>query len=190
MEIGKKITDEDFLLLCKEFDIEEKLIKTVINVETVGYGFYKKDKKIPIVRFENHIFDKLTKSKYRKSNPELTTPYWIKNYNLKGVSEYDRLNKAFELDEKCALLSTSWGLAQIMGFNYKLCGYRTIEDFCRAMFTSEYLQLKAMLTYLTETNIINNLKQKDWITFAKLYNGKNYEENKYPEKMKSYYFNN
>ena len=37
------------------------------------------------------------------------------------------------IDEECALLATSWGIYQIMGFNYSVAGYRDVEDFVTAM---------------------------------------------------------
>lgn len=45
-------------------------------------------------------------------------PKWDKSKYLGGVHEYKRLELAQEIDEECALKSASWGIGQIMGFNF------------------------------------------------------------------------
>ena len=86
------------------------------------------------------------------------------------------------------MLATSWGLGQIMGFNYKLAGWPTIKSFVQAMYESEKCQLLAVCRFIKSNNTMYNaLRNKDWATFARLYNGPSYTVNKYDEKLKNAY---
>ena len=187
-KIGLRLTNNDLLELAKEFDLDINLIKTVKDVESNSKGFID-DTNNPTIRFENHWFDKLTKGKFKKDYPEITVHYKIKNYNKKGLEEVKRFDKAFELAETEACLSTSWGLFQIMGFNYNLCGYDDVYEFIKDMFISEKNQLRAFLNYITETGIIKYLKDLKFETFAFAYNGKDYKSNNYDVKLTTIYNN-
>ena len=52
----------------------------------------------------------------------IDTSKWTKSHYEGGMGEYERLKKALAIHEKAAACSASWGLFQIMGFNYAACG--------------------------------------------------------------------
>lgn len=58
----------------------------------------------------------------QKSYPTICFPKWDKSKYLGGAHEYKRLEIAKKIDEECALKSASWGMFQIMGFNFAYCG--------------------------------------------------------------------
>jgi hypothetical protein len=60
-----------------------------------------------------------------------------------------------------------------MGFNHKVAGFDNVEDFVIAMYESESNQFKAMLNFVKNatTSMVPALKQHDWKTFARSYNG-------------------
>ena len=76
---------------------------------------------------------------------------------------------------------------QVMGFNYKLVGYETPEDFVKAMFLSEYNQIKAGLDYIKNVGLIDEIKTKSWRAFARGYNGAGYAKNNYHVKLQTAY---
>lgn len=92
------------------------------------------------------------------------------------------------LDRKAALLSASYGRYQIMGFNYNLAGYEDVEDYVRDAFISESNHLSAFVRFiLNNKKLSESIKNKDWPTFARYYNGSGYKENKYDLKLESAY---
>lgn len=92
-----------------------------------------------------------------------------------------------KLDEEAALQSASWGLFQIMGFNFKACRFKTVFDFVDAHVESEARQLDAALGFIRSKELVSTLKEKDWARFARVYNGPGYAKNKYDEKLAAAY---
>ena len=84
-------------------------------------------------------------------------------------------------------MSASYGKFQIMGFNYKLAGYKGIEEFVATMNASEDDHLHAFINFVKNKNLVDELQRKDWAGFAKGYNGSGYKENKYDEKLAAAY---
>ena len=91
------------------------------------------------------------------------------------------------LDRAAALQSASWGMFQIMGFNYQACGYSSVESFVEDMFKSESEHLSAFVGFIKKNKLAAALKSKNWATFAAAYNGPGYAENHYDTKMEKAY---
>ena len=87
------------------------------------------------------------------------------------------------LDRNAALMSASRGKFQIMGEHWKKLGYATLQEFINAMYSSEAGQLNAFVRYIKVFGLQKAIQNKDWKTFARLYNGANYAVNKYDVKM-------
>ena len=84
-------------------------------------------------------------------------------------------------------MATSWGKFQIMGFNHKEAGYTTVETFVQDMHKSESKQLSALVKFLKAKKLDAPLASKNWVAFAKGYNGDQYAENKYDTRLKQAY---
>lgn len=56
-------------------------------------------------------------------------PKWEKGHYKGGMGEYDRLEQARKIHPEAADSSASWGMFQIMGFNYAACGKKSVESF-------------------------------------------------------------
>ena len=194
-KMGQVLTQKDFKEIASEFELEEALVRAIFVVEAGGKsGFLKEDPKIPVTLEEGHVFYKYAKAHGKDVEdlcnryPTICYPKWTKLYYKKGLEEYNRYLLAKQVDEEAAMLATSWGLGQIMGFNYKLAGWPTIKSFVQAMYESEKCQLLAVCRFIKSNNTMYNaLRNKDWATFARLYNGPSYTVNKYDEKLKNAY---
>lgn len=162
----------------------EAAIRAVASVESAGSGFLP-DGRAKIL-FEAHIFSRLTGHKYDNSHPEISSKKWNKKLYSGGAAEYLRLDKAMALSAELACHSASWGKFQIMGFNYKRCGFNDIQDFMFAM-RSEEGQLKAFVGYVKSAQLADELQRRDWAGFASVYNGPAYASNKYDSKMATAY---
>jgi hypothetical protein len=149
-------------------------IWTILGVETSGCG-YLSDRR-PQILYERHIFHRLTNGRF--NDDEISDPN-PGGYGPRGASQYDRLNRAIVKDPSAALQSASWGIGQIMGENFHLAGYSSVEDMVTSMCHSEDNQLAAMASFLLRRNLHIPLRAHDWTTLARAYNGPSYAINRY-----------
>ena len=84
-------------------------------------------------------------------------------------------------------MGTFWGMFQIGGFNYKLCGCESVDEMVRLMSYSELQQLELFATFITNTGMLADLKNKNWSCFARKYNGASYARRGYHTKMAKAY---
>ena len=70
-----------------------------------------------------------------------------------------------------------------MGFNWRVCGFKSLQDFIKAMYRDEASHLAAALGYIKGTGILPALQRQDWPAFAKGYNGPGYAANNYDVKL-------
>lgn len=123
-------------------------------------------------------------------------PYWFNHYEqvriANGVqgqaTEYKAFYEAANIDVESAMLSTSFGLGQIMGFNHKKAGYATVDEMVMAFCRSEEEQLKGTLRFIVNNSaLITACHRKDAETFAYGYNGKNYKKFNYDTRITNAY---
>lgn len=188
-----RLIDEDFIQVAELLGCEPAALKAVQQVETGGRGgFFSPGR--PAILFEGHIF--WTQLKKRGSNPEdyvkgnenILYPKWEKGHYKGGIGEYDRLEQARKINREAADASASWGLFQIMGFNYAACGEESIESFVRSMCESEFKQLLLTANFIKKNSqMLQALQARDWAVFAKCYNGPAYAQNRYDVKLEAAY---
>lgn len=174
-----ELTNEMFKELGKALNIEPAILKALQLVEASGRnGFLNEGR--PQILFEGHIMYK----EFHKKFPERDLGYLCKNYSsvfyprwdktkyMGGIHEYKRLELARTLDEECALKSTSWGIGQIMGFNYQYCECKDVYEFVTKMQESHQSQLDLWFKFFKNYhNCLQLLRDKDWKGFTKIYNG-------------------
>ena len=81
-------------------------------------------------------------------NEDILSHKWKKTHYKGGLGEYTKLEKASHIHHKAALASASWGLFQIMGFNYAACGCKDVDEFHYKMCQSEGTQLDLFVNFL------------------------------------------
>ena len=74
-----------------------------------------------------------------------------------------------------------------MGFHWKSLGYESLQAFINDMYESEAKQLEAMIRFIKVNGLLLALKNKDWVKFARGYNGSGYAKNKYHIKLANAY---
>lgn len=180
------LTEQDYQRAAKRLGCEVAAIKAADEVESKGAGFLPSGE--PKVLFEAHIFDRLTSGRFRRSHPNLSSAKWNKAlYGPAGLHQHKRLQAAVALDREAALQSASYGRFQVMGFNWKVAGYRSLQAFINAMYRSEGDHLDSFVGYVLGRNLADELQRRDWPGFAYGYNGAGYAENKYDEKLAAAY---
>ena len=154
---------------------------TVLSVETHGFG-YLNDRR-PAILFERHIFHKQTAGRFGAAYPAISSP--AAGGYLGSVKEYDRLAQAAALDPHAALMSASWGIGQVMGFNFAAAGFDNVEAMVAAMVESEDSQLEGMAAFVRAQGLNKPLANHDWAGFAKGYNGPDFAKNSYDARLGS-----
>lgn len=180
------ISEQQFIESASRIGCDVAAVKAVAEVESRGGGFDPTG--FPKTLFEGHWFSKLTKGKWDKSHPSLSFPKWTREFYGKGwEAESARLKAASELDRTSALMSASWGMFQIMGFNHAKCGFKTVQQFVNAMCKNEDVQLAAFTEYVINSGLADEMRDKRWKDFARLYNGPGYAANQYDTKLADAY---
>lgn len=187
---ARKATVDEIVAVAKDLEIEPAAFRAVIAVEAAGSGFDAKGR--PKALFERHYFYKHTFSKpdLHKQAVEQGLAYqaWgMKPYPKGSDAVYDEIMRACAIDEHAALLSTSWGLGQIMGSNFKMTGHESVENMVDEACKSETGQLRQMGLFIKNAGLIRPLRFKDWAAFAKGYNGPGYAKNAYDTKLADAY---
>ena len=190
------ITNEMFRNLGEKFSVEPALLKSVAIVECgLDLNGFLADGK-PKILFEGHIFysellkvlPKATVVRISRSHPSICYESWTKQFYLGGMDEYDRYDEAVKVNPECAMLATSWGFPQIMGFNYQYCGCSAVTEFVEKMRESEESQMELWYHFLYNQKLIPILKEQDWETFTRKYNGPG-QVNVYSQKLMNTYNN-
>jgi hypothetical protein len=154
----------------------------VIMVESSGAGF-QPDRR-PKILFERHLFHRATRGRFDARHPDISKPS-AGGYGAAGAHQYDRLDEAIGLDRQSALASASWGLGQVLGSNFAVAGFGSVDDLVDKMVQSERHQLLGMFRFIEGNNLGRHLKNRDWVRFARGYNGPAAERNGYPHKLEA-----
>lgn len=193
--MSKKITDEQIRAIAKSYGIEFAALKAVIQIEASGQGFLPDGK--PKILFEPHIFHRLLTNKNyitirnraKAENPRICYFSWGAYPYGKVSEQHDRLAIASKYDRDTALESCSWGLGQVMGFHWQALGYPTLQAFVNAMYKDEAAQVDCMCRFIEVNDLIDELQRKDWVGFARGYNGAGFAKNQYDRKLAAAYRN-
>jgi len=176
---------------AKENGLSPAAVKAVVKVESNGRGF-QRDGALKIL-FEGHIFWKelkhmnLNPYNFLKGNDDILFKSFTRKYYAPSL-QYGRLEKAKKINRESALKSASYGMFQVMGFNYKLSGFETVDAFIEYIEVSEENQLEAFFNFIKNRGgCFEALKAKDWAKFARIYNGPAYKINQYDKKLDKNY---
>jgi hypothetical protein len=176
---GRPLSDEGMDQSCNILGVADPEVWAVLTVETRGFGFLQ-DRR-PLILFERHIFHRLTSGRYDAGNADISNEK-AGGY-VGGSGEYSRLEKAMAIDREAALQSASWGIGQVMGFNYKVAGFATPGAMVEAMVKDENAQLLAMANFIKGNNLAGALQRRNWVSFARGYNGPEFKKNEYDTRL-------
>lgn len=163
----KRLSDFDYMLAGLRLGVEPAAIKAIAYIESNGVGFY--DNGNVKIRFESQFL-----TRYQVAQKV------VPNY-------FTTFSAAYAYNQESAILSTSFGIFQIMGFNYKAAGYSTVKGFYIAMDRSAIAQLNAFCGFIEKNDLAKYLRDKNWAAFAYRYNGAGYARNNYDTKLETFY---
>jgi hypothetical protein len=111
-----------------------------------------------IIRFEPHIFS-------RKAGQEVS---WSRGGQ---PEEWRNLTQAYEVDADAALLSTSYGLPQLMGFNWPVTRHPGVRAMVLAFQDSCEEQVAGFFGFVEQNGLSRYILHADWRGFTRRYNG-------------------
>lgn len=156
--------------VAQRMGCEPAVVRAVLKVESKGSGFGADNR--PLILYEPHIFSRLTKHVYDQSHQRISYAQWkTLPYPATQAERYQQLAEAYALDPENAVASASWGLFQIMGMNFAMCGFTSAKAFVADISQSEARMLSAFEAFIRTNNLVDELQRKDWAGFAKAYNG-------------------
>jgi hypothetical protein len=181
---AQPLDNDGFLQVLDALEIQAPDLWSLLTVEARGCGFLA-DRQ-PMILFERHIFSQLTGGKFDAANPDVSNPV-AGGYGTTGVAQYQRLGNAMALDPGAALQSASWGIAQIMGENYAVAGYTSVNQMIDVTCSGENAQLVGLARFLQSSKLDVPLRRHDWTSLARGYNGPGYAKNNYDTRLAGAY---
>lgn len=189
------VPEGEFERLISARGLDRKVVKAIMNVEASGSPFSAPGK--PIVRFEPHVFLRYSAAWKLSDGKRLPDRKWPTSAEtqadgitilLPGMSaptrpegkkrrggqpaEWDAISRAASaLNRTVAVMSASWGVGQVMGFNYKLLGYANPLDMEASFSVSAEAQKVGILNFLTNKGLSEAVKNRDWMKIGRVYNG-------------------
>jgi hypothetical protein len=184
------LQDADFERAARRLNLDVPVIRAVAEIEAAGRGFLADGR--PQILFEAHVFGRLTNHRHTARDSRgrpLSTRAWDRTtYGAAGAWQHDgRLAPAAALDWEAAHQSASWGLFQIMGFNYRDVGHDTIRGFVAAMESGAGPHIDAFVGFIEHNRLAPLLRQRDWTGFARRYNGPGFAANNYHTRLAAAY---
>lgn len=180
-----ELTEADFKLVAKELGVEIAVIKAVVLIEagTQMKGFWAPG--VPVINFDKTMYSRFrSKVSSAAGAKGEKVPEGLTGYALR---EWTQLINARKVNAQGANMGTFWGMFQIGGFNYKLCGCETVDEFVRRMADSELSQLELFAAFIIKGGMADDLRKKNWAGFARKYNGASYAKRGYHTKMAAAY---
>jgi hypothetical protein len=111
-----------------------------------------------IIRYEPHIF-------FRKCGETVPAERGGQR------QEWQNFERAYAVDSQAALLSCSYGLPQLMGFNWKVTKHADVRSMVLAFQDSCEEQVQGFFGFVEENHLLPFIRQGDWRSFTSRYNG-------------------
>lgn len=183
------LTQADYEKVAAELDIPVAAIRAVVEIEAgpKAEGFNRDH--TPLINFDLTMFRQAARrrgidiNKYRKTHPVVFNRPNVARYGSLQAAQYARLDSAMTIDTVAAIEGTFWGMFQIGGFNWKICGCGSARDFANQMCESELAQLELFARFIKNRGLDKYIRSCNWAAFALRYNGQGYKRMRYDSRM-------
>lgn len=167
--------------------VEPATLAAVISVESAGRMTARvKGRDEPLIRFEGHWFDRrldgAKRSAARKAGLADPRAGVVKN-PASQPARWALLERAIRIDRAAAFESVSWGAGQVMGGNWKMLGYASVDDLVDEARAGAAGQVRLMGRFIAASGLAPALRERDWAAFARGYNGPAFRANAYDRKL-------
>lgn len=140
----------------------------------------------PLALFERHLFHRYTDGRFDETAPDVSATTMGGYGPL--ARQHARIRRACALDREAALRATSWGLWQVLGNNWDVCGYSTLDAFVAEAYVDVNGHLRLFVAFVAASSaLVRAIRARDWATAARLYNGSGYAEHAYDTRLAAAY---
>ena len=178
-----RLSEKEYQDAANVLGCEVAVLKCVAEVESSNAGGFDKSGRL-LLRFEGHHFRRYTRKAFDRTHPDVSYPYSLMGHRRHG---YDAFNLAFALDPYAAMMSTSWGAFQIMGFNHDTVGFEKVEEMVDYLRVSEANQLNVFVKTVQAFGLTTAFRFKNWFRIAVGYNGEGQAANNYAPRLERAY---
>lgn len=188
--------------LSRKLSIDPAMATAVLCVESSGKGLGSDGRMI--IRFENHVFWRY----WGKSNTEefqnhfafdekkpwrghrfrdSTEERWKSVHGKGQAKEWEVFEFARSRHPRFSMYSISMGMPQIMGFNHRRIGYKSVGQMFASFKRGEAYHIIGLFDFVAtgESDLLSVLRKKDFLAFAREYNGPGQAE-RYAELIEGY----
>jgi len=141
---------------AQTYGLPEATALAVFSVES-GTA-YDPQTGLVIIRFEPHIFR-------RQAGRQVSCSRGGQPH------EWRNLARAYDLAPEAALLSTSYGLPQLMGFNWPVTRHPGVKAMVQAFQDSCEEQVAGFFAFVEQNGLGRYILKADWDNFSRRYNG-------------------
>ena len=177
--------------VARRLDVEPAALAAVAHVESGMRTHAVIDgRPEPLIRFEGHYFDRrLSGLKQELARAAgLSSPEAGRIANPSSqASRWRMLARAEAIDRAAARESTSWGMGQVMGAHWAWLGYADVDALVKEARSGVGGQLRLMARYIGKAGLTPALRSRDWVAFARGYNGPGHRRNGYAGKLSRAY---
>lgn len=160
------ITNAQIIKIAKDFNIDPAMFLSFIKTESGGEGF--NNGKL-LIQFEPIWF--------KRKTPYAPSGKWSVNKVDVQTKEWEAFNDAYSKNPNAAMESTSIGMPQIMGFHWRILGYRSVGDMWDDFKKGEFQQIHALARFIkVSPKLYTAIKAKNFDLIASIYNGASYKE--------------
>ncbi len=187
------LTADDYRDVADELKISVAAIRAVVDIEAGPGGRGFNPDHTPVINFDLTMFRQAARkrginiNRFKSSHAVVFNAPDRRKYGSQQAAQYARLHSAMQIDTVAALEGTFWGMFQIGGFNWKICGCGSVREFIHLMSYSEREQLELFAAFLRARNLVPYLQKKEWAKFSLRYNGPGYKKHGYDTRMAAAY---
>lgn len=175
--------------IARANSIPPENLMAVTHVESAGVTYWNVNgKMVPAMRPERHYFHRLLKGAERAEavRQGLASPAMggVPSNRAAVYAIFDRMCK---INKPIAIESCSWGLGQVMGENWRRLGYASAQALYDENQSGTAGQIACMVKFITaDKRCLTAIRNGDFTTFARIYNGPAYKQNNYDNQMRNW----
>ena len=168
-----RLTRADYEAVAAELGCEVEAIQAVRKWKWAGIRRFAANGRPTISIRATHFLAPHQPCHSMRAIPTSRIRSWdASRYPRTQDGRWAQLREAYGLNPEEAVASASWGMFQIMGFNYAACGFANAKDFVADMAKSQARQLAAFVGVRAQQQSCRRAAtRKDWAGFARRYNG-------------------
>jgi len=172
--------------VASQYSLNPIVALAVLCVESGGKGFGSDGRMI--IRFENHYFynywgsknESLYQSHFRYDATQAWRGHeyrlspssaWMPVHTGQQNEEWQVFQFASQFDRTAAMKSISMGSPQVMGANYSILGYSSVDQMYYDFQSDIRNQIIGLFRYIQGKSLVPVLIAEDFVSFARVYNG-------------------